>query len=119
MAILQIILNFPSLNVSVQVGDIVYCTNGLPAVGGFYNSTLSNTRKIGPIVGINGTSIVVRYDSALTAGPGQGDFISFAKDKTINTSSLLGYYAELKFINNSKVKAELFSVGSEVQESSK
>jgi hypothetical protein len=27
---------------------------------------------------------------------------------------LLGYYAEAKFVNNSKIKAELFSVGSEI-----
>ena len=46
-------------------------------------------------------------------------FISFAKEKKVNTSSLLGYYADVKFINDSTKKAELFSVGSEVAESSK
>ena len=45
--------------------------------------------------------------------------ISFAKDKTVNTSSLLGYYASVKFVNNSQEKIELFSIGSEIQESSK
>ena len=43
----------------------------------------------------------------------------FAKDKKVNTSSLLGYYADVKFVNNSTTKAELFSVGSEIAESSK
>jgi len=43
----------------------------------------------------------------------------FAKNQAINTSSLLGYYADVKFENNSRTKAELFSVGSEISESSK
>ena len=46
-------------------------------------------------------------------------FISFAKNKKINTTSLLGYYADVKFVNNSTEKVEMFSVGAEVQESSK
>ena len=34
-------------------------------------------------------------------------------------SNLSGYYADVKFENNSKVKAELYAVSSEVTESSK
>ena len=34
-------------------------------------------------------------------------------------NGLSGYYADAKFQNNSKVKAELFAVSSEVTESSK
>tara|TARA_R100001369_G_scaffold69663_2_gene97300 strand:- start:1290 stop:1646 length:357 start_codon:yes stop_codon:yes gene_type:complete len=118
MAIIQILISFPALNVSVQVGDIVYCTVQGTA-GGFDASTLSQTRRIGPITAINGNTLAVNFDSQLTHGPGQGDFISFAKDKTVNTSSLLGYYAKVKFVNSSKHEVELFSVGSEIQESSK
>ena len=43
----------------------------------------------------------------------------FAKNHVANTSSLLGYFADVKFENNSIDKIELFSVGSEVTESSK
>jgi hypothetical protein len=43
----------------------------------------------------------------------------FTKNQVINTSSLSGYYADVQFQNNSKVKAELFAVSSEVTESSK
>ena len=46
-------------------------------------------------------------------------FILFAKNNIVNSSSLLGYYADIKFENNSYEKAELFSVGTEVTESSK
>ena len=53
------------------------------------------------------------------ATPLPGSFIMFGKDKKVNTSSLLGYYAEIKFVNDSTDKIELFSVGSAVAESSK
>ena len=43
----------------------------------------------------------------------------FTKNQVINTSSLSGYYADVQFQNNSRVKAELFAVSSEVTESSK
>jgi hypothetical protein len=43
----------------------------------------------------------------------------FSKDNKANLSSLLGYYAEVEFKNNSTDEAELFSIGSEVFESSK
>jgi len=47
------------------------------------------------------------------------DFIMFSKDNKVNKNSLVGYYAEIKFENNSSNKAELFSIGSEVTQSSK
>jgi len=46
-------------------------------------------------------------------------FISFLKNNKFNKKSVKGYYAEVKFINNSNEKAELFSIGSEISESSK
>ena len=135
-------LNFDSMNVSVQVGDIAYCSFYPNSVGGFDHSTLSNTKKLGTIVGINvenvtvgpdptannisphNINIIVEYDAvvlseAFWTNVVPSAFISFAKEKKINTSSLLGYYADVKFVNDSKKKAELFSVGSELTESSK
>jgi len=121
----QTTLNFPNINISAQVGDIIYYTpfNGSPQ-GGFNQAGLANTIMLGPIINItmlaDGTvDITVQYDNALTSPPAQGDFISFVKDKRINTSSLLGYYASVNFVNNSTDKIELFSVGSDVVESSK
>ena len=58
-------------------------------------------------------------NGSITSPPPLGAYISFAKDKRGNTSSLLGYYASVNFVNNSTEKAELFSVGFEVSESSK
>ena len=45
--------------------------------------------------------------------------IMFSKENKANLGSLLGYVAEVEFTNNSKEKAELFSIGAEVSESSK
>ena len=51
--------------------------------------------------------------------PSASDFIMFSKDNRVNISGVLGYYARVKFINDSKGPVELFAVGSEVFESSK
>ena len=47
------------------------------------------------------------------------NYYFFTKNHIVNTSSLLGYYADVKFENNSIEKAELFAVSSEITESSK
>jgi len=119
MAIQQIKLNFNSMNVSAQVGDIAYYSYNPSNIGGFDHSTLSTTKKLGTIFGVSGNSIGVLYNDAIVSAPPTGAFISFAKDKRVNTSSLLGYYADVKFVNDSTEKAELFSVGSDIEQSSK
>jgi len=121
-------MSFDSINESLQVNDNLYYSNMGTTVGGFSGTELSNTYLIGPVINMidhsleqppsPGWTIIVNHLSSAPF-PSNGDFISFAKDKTINTSSLVGYYASVNFVNNSKVKAELFSVGSEVSESSK
>jgi len=120
--ILQIQLYFNSVNVSAQVGDVVFFTtnNGnVGAIGGFNSLDINATNVLGPIVNISGGNITVEYDTlVVTTLPSQGDFISFVKDKRVNTSSLLGYYASVNFVNDSDSKVELFSVGADVSESS-
>ena len=51
--------------------------------------------------------------------PTSSSFILFSKDASANMSSLLGYYAEVEFVNNSTEEAEIFAVNSEIVESSK
>tara|TARA_R100000458_G_C8111530_1_gene134116 strand:+ start:176 stop:541 length:366 start_codon:yes stop_codon:yes gene_type:complete len=120
MALIWITLNFNDINISLQVGDIVYYTYNGQETGGFDKAYLPNTRKLGKVISINHTtnSIVVEYDDNLTYPPPIGAYISFVKDKTANTSSLLGYYAEVQFVNDSKKEIELFTVGSEISQSS-
>ena len=118
-------LGFEGMNISAQVGDIVYYSFNTNNIGGFDHSTLSTTKKLGTIIGgdtantpITGNLITVLYDDLIVSPPPSSAFISFAKEKKVNTSSLLGYYADAKFVNNSTEKIELFSIGSEITESS-
>lgn len=103
MPIYNLQLSFDNINVSAQVGDIVYFTTPSDSVGGFDNSALTNTSRLGDIISINNVNntVTVAYDSVVPT-PSAGDYISFAKDKQVNTSSLLGYYASVNFVNNSK-----------------
>jgi len=48
-----------------------------------------------------------------------GDYVFYSKDNRVNMMTMIGYYAEVKFINKSTTEAELFAVSSEIFESSK
>ena len=96
-------------NISLQVGDIAYYVT--PDTSG-YNS---DPEIIGKISAIGKNFIIVPTNPGVTAD----DFIMFSKNKAVNNSSLLGYYAEVKLSNDSTGKVELFSIGSEVTQSSK
>ena len=117
-------LTFSSpINSSAQVGDIVYYTNPTSATGSaILQANTSIVTKFGPITEIRpGSSpeIDVVYDLSLVSPPGVGAYIMFEKDKKVNSSSLIGYYADVEFENTSNTKVEMFSIGSEVTESSK
>ena len=47
------------------------------------------------------------------------DFIMFSKDNKYHASSVKGYYADVKFMNNSTIKSEIFGVSCGYEESSK
>ena len=126
MATLTIDLNH-TLNTSVQVGDIAYWvetdTINLGSINA-WNIQDSVINLLGPILSINSTnqvvhSIVVDVDPSTVSLPALNNFLMFSKDNIANMSSILGYYAQLKLVNNSSEYAELFSVGSEITESSK
>ena len=91
----MITIVLPTINCSAQVGDIVYFLSG------------DTPTRVGTVTAIGGQV------------PLLGDYILFIKNQVINMNGLSGYYADVVFENNSKVKAELFAVGSEVTESSK
>ena len=127
------------INVSTQVGDTVFYapTTQVGSTSDAYNTaTIVDTIALGEITEIinpdlfNGPEATIRVlcdlidpvtNNPLTQVPSNvvGSFIMFGKNKKVNTNSLLGYYAEVKFVNDSKEKIEMFSVGAEVSESSK
>jgi len=125
--------NLKNLNVSLQVGDGVYArktetqdgANDLQATEdktppSQQQSTGSNNyigilRKIDHL-GNNQYDLHVDNIDARgipTVPPTDADFIMFSKYSQ-GDSGVLGYYAEAKFVNNSRKKAELFAVSSEI-----
>jgi|TARA_R100000081_G_C4813353_1_gene172867 hypothetical protein len=124
---IPLVLTFNNpINVSVQVGDYIYYTptQTVGTVTPFDTADIPNVVRLGPIESIApnptaGIDITVTWDDANIAQPNSGDFIMFEKDKRLNTPSLLGYFASVRLVNNSRTKAEIFSLGSETFESSK
>jgi len=108
----QITLTFSNpIQVSVQIGDILYYTNDPMGV---------TVVKIGDVVSIDhGANTIVCNIAPQTVRPTSTSFILFTKDNKVNTSGILGYFAEVELRNDSLNKSELFSVGSEIFESSK
>lgn len=113
------------LNSSLQLGDIVYYSSTSPTPNSnIQKTTTANVVKFGVVnnIIVDPPSVKVIYDAAIPLPSFSilnPDYIMFEKDKQVNSSSLIGYYANVKLINDSKSKIELFSLGSEVSESSK
>ena len=106
----SITLTFPNpLNVSVQIGDTAYYTN---------DENGEVIVEIGIITAITTYSITANILST-TPRPTNDSFILFSKTNKANISGIRGYYAEAQFRNDSTEKIELFSVGSQIFESSK
>ena len=133
--------NLKNLNVSLQVGDGVYARGviyqrsdasgnpiGLPQDGltldtgkNYFVGILKNIEDLG------NNQYDLHVDDDPTAfpfsvnnpylgsyySPGASDFIMFSKFEQ-GDSGVLGYYAEAKFVNDSRAKAELFAVSSEI-----
>ena len=124
MPLPSITISFPNpINVSVQVGDIEYYLSSTIDLGTHTHSNYNDIIKIGRIIQVNriGNSIRCNWNPIPSTAlfPPKGAFIMFSKDNKANLSDLLGYYAEVKFVNNSSDEAELFSVGAETYGSSK
>jgi len=109
-------LTFPNdINVSVQIGDIIYYT---PTSTVGTHNTAGGIVELGPVTAISGNTITVFYDPSVVL-PNANDFIMFAKNRSVNMSSLLGYFAKFRVKNNSKEKSEMYSISVDVTESSK
>jgi len=116
--------NLKNLNTSLQVGDAIYAksTVGLLNDNSKDGGTIDANKLIGILRKIDNTvdDICDLYvdDTNHNGVVRANDFIMFSKYNESN-GDIKGYYAEVKFVNNSTDKAELFSVGSEITESSK
>jgi len=110
-----------SLNESLSVGDIAYYVTLATAAGGFQSSTGSIT-SLGEVKVITKSTNTITVDvnnTTINANTLNNKMLLFSKDNKVNTSGLTGYFASVKMSNNSTVSSELFSVGSEIVQSSK
>ncbi len=125
--------NLKNLNISLQVGDAVYARSTFVATGaideqaGSHNTQDPNYTATGQnhYVGIlrkitdkGNNEYDLHVDEVDANNPGTyvpvtNDFIMFSKFNQ-GDSGLLGYYAEAKFKNDSREKAELYAVSSEI-----
>jgi hypothetical protein len=122
------------INESLQVGDdVYYCHHqfwgGFSTVDheNFTGTGIVHIGKcimVGRLAGSGSISVDVAdpdpaTQTLLANDINTGDFLMFSKDNKTNMSSILGYYAETTFMNDSPEKAELFAVSTEFSESSK
>ena len=124
-------LNITNLNNSLQVGDLIYAVNTITQPGSNDAEAVSANTGAPSIVGIlrriTAGTISGQIQNAFgqveldidetaffnTYIPGINDFIMFSKYEQ-KDGDVIGYYAKARFINDSKEKAEIYSVGSEV-----
>lgn len=125
-------LIFQNVNISLQVGDMLYWVKTDSESGFDYNSSsIQEIEKVKSITTSNGlTTITCEVDDSLIDPitnlpyenadlPTSSDFVLFSKDNIVNTSSILGYHAEVKFKNDSSSRAELYATSCEISTSSK
>jgi len=118
-----------TLNVSIQPGDMVmYCTTHARNIGGgkFEQSgknliSIDMTRpiKFGYALEVKHKAQTVLVNE-ITPGvyPAADDYIFFSKDRRANISGVIGYFAETKYVNDSKMKSEIFATAIDYVESS-
>ena len=127
------------LNVSCQIGDFAYfvdtasqyTTNATHGSLDVHQNTAQPV-FIGPIRNVSNARNSAPYDPSTNPNPtitvdstlpntlhGRDLFIFFNKTNQVNLSSILGYYADIKFENDSTEYAEIFSVGVDAFDSSK
>ena len=118
---MEITLKFEHpLNHSLQVGDTVWYTEVSPNGGYDVAPTASKLGRVEEISDQYQAHEIKVSNNVLNFSPALGNkYIMFSKDNKANLTSLVGYYAEAKFENDSTEKAELFSVNSEIVPSSK
>jgi len=113
-----ITLGNTTISDSLSIGDIIYYAP-ITTANGF--DQLGTTVKIGGVTAINKDTSVITVTTSLsgvdlTSTP---NFLFFSKNNAVEASGLKGYYATVKMKNTSTVQSELYSISSEIQESSK
>ena len=118
-------LTFNGVNVSLQVGDMIYFTN--TESSSVFEINQGNIQELSTVDSIsisnNTTTITCLVDLDIISEenlPNENSFIFFSKDNSVNTSSVLGYYGLARFKNeDNQNKSEIYAAACEVSTSSK
>ena len=115
--------NLNNLNTSLQVGDAVYAHDTITQTGANDPQAGYDSTGIDYFIGIlrriddlGNNQYVLHIDDSMITNPpiiSPNAFIMFSKYDQ-SDGDVLGYYADVKFVNDSKEKAELYVVSSEV-----
>tara|TARA_R100000278_G_scaffold27491_2_gene25104 strand:+ start:8118 stop:8495 length:378 start_codon:yes stop_codon:yes gene_type:complete len=119
MALITLTFTEP-INASCQVGDEAYYVPTTTSGGFTINNTNNTIESLGSIreIAANRLSMVTYSTTAPGNLNSTSKYIFFGKDNQANLSSILGYFASVKFVNDSTKEAELYEVGLNMFESS-
>jgi hypothetical protein len=104
----NITLTFTEIPDSLTVGDVAW----------YLDVSSGNEIEMGPVTSIGSSSLIINAAAGVVP-PSVGDFVFYIHNPIGYLGQLKGYFAEVNFRNNTLEYAELFSIGSEVFESSK
>lgn len=110
---LSFVNNIPS---DLQIGDWIYLAEPTPG-GNFTDPVLA-----GAVEALTDKTIIITQDgldSRRTQLPVSGNFMLYIKNNQVEKSGLIGFYSIVKLTNSSTVMSELFSVNTNVFETSK
>ena len=114
------------INVSLQVGDMLYYCEPINNQAGTNHptSTLTNTKpkKYGTVVGLDRANNIIQVETIDNPAPGLEvgiHYLMFGKDRRVNTSGIIGYFAEAEYRNYTTLPAEMFATAADWVESSK
>jgi hypothetical protein len=113
------------INVSVQPGDVLYAAVTIGGQSGSNHpnpgSTSTKPHQIGVIDnnGIDYASNSITFTGSGSFGGGGNVYLFAGKDNRVNTSGMLGYFAEVELVNHSTKAAEIFVVAADYVPSSK
>ena len=122
---MNITIQFDSeLNISVQPTDILYATLLTGEQSGVNHSRGTETPiAIGEIKkanhGLSSPTLEIETNGYPSVTITDRHYLFFSKNKAVNTSGLVGYYALTEYRNYSKKAAEIFATGAEYSPSSK
>ena len=117
-------LKFDVLNISVQVGDMLFASKLTSGQGGSNNpnsgATDTKPKILGEITAVNRATSSITYTAAAgSPTPNSAHFIMFGKNKAANYSGITGYFAETEYRNESTLPAEIFATAVDYTVSSK